>query len=262
MTTLNYSVIAPLFCALSIFFKTEFELAGKHHVGPPTTTTATASWSPASPNAPANIRKGVGLKKVPDSMKNDRSAPVKADSPRGSVSGGGGTVRGPPVGGGGGGGIPSQGDIKSRLNAMFGGSAVPQAGPPTPRAPAQPSPAHARPQAPVPPQMPTGMPMKPSAPREVPPPLPSEPSAVGDVPVLSNSRGPRPSVPSRSYKERAQPATPMMPAPPPPCPTVNGSMGNSTEPWDRRFTFPDKSTFPPPPPHYTGTKTYIGHRQE
>nr|VZI49662.1 unnamed protein product [Spirometra erinaceieuropaei] len=159
----------------------------------------------------ADIRKGVGLKKVPESMKNDRSAPVKADSPRGSVSGGGGTSRGPPVGGGGGGGgMPSQADIKSKLNAMFGGAAVPQAAPPTPRAPAPPSPAHTQSQAPLPPQTPTGMPRKPYAPRDVPAPLSREPSAVGDVPVLSNSRGPRPSVPSRSYKERAQVEVPLI----------------------------------------------------
>ncbi|VDL89108.1 unnamed protein product [Schistocephalus solidus] len=69
----------------------------------------------------SDIRKGVGLKKVPDAMKNDRSAPIKGSSPKVSVSGGGGAV------GGGGGGTPSQADIKSKLNAMFGGGAMPQA---------------------------------------------------------------------------------------------------------------------------------------
>uniref|UniRef100_A0A0X3Q0D8 WH2 domain-containing protein n=1 Tax=Schistocephalus solidus TaxID=70667 RepID=A0A0X3Q0D8_SCHSO len=205
----------------------------------------------------SDIRKGVGLKKVPDAMKNDRSAPIKGSSPKVSVSGGGGAVGGGAVGGGGG-GTPSQADIKSKLNAMFGGGAMPQAAQPTPRAPAPPSPAFSQPHQP---HVPSGPPPRgPYGAREPAPPPPATP-VVGAVPVLDRSHESKPAVPTRTYKVRGQTAGLTMPAPPS-CPPMNGSLSNSADPWASRFNFPDKSTFPPPPPPYTGDKTYIGHRQE
>ncbi|VDN99909.1 unnamed protein product [Rodentolepis nana] len=80
----------------------------------------------------ADIRKGSQLKKVPDSLKNDRSAALVSGGATKSAGGGGSSSAvgggGRPMGGGGS-AVPSNADIKARLNAMFGGAATPAPAP-------------------------------------------------------------------------------------------------------------------------------------
>nr|CDS25810.1 Actin binding WH2 [Hymenolepis microstoma] len=234
----------------------------------------------------ADIRKGSQLKKVPDSLKNDRSAALVSGGAVTSASGGGSSSAvgggGRPMGGGGA-AVPSNADIKAKLNAMFGGAAVPS---PAPRTEYQ---------SPVKQPSITSQPQAPKAsyahPNPPPPPPPrtsqtewSSPSVIPVLPDQPQAPKPRREAPRgpgstsvngalRSFRAKPQ-------APPPPPQNSPGAGGTykpvsqftrndrvapslparDTYSWESRFKFPDESYFPPVPDTYRGPKTFVLYR--